>query len=325
MKVSILDWSTLSENGSSTDAIQNTVWLAREADYLGYERLWLSEHHNMSILQGSSPEVLLAAVGAKTDRIRLGSGGVMLPNHSAYKVAENFRVLEALFPGRIDCGIGRASGGDAYSTAFLNPPENIDFSDQVTQLERFFHDDYERAIAMPKVLNAPPLWLLSAGSHPDSGRLAAERGMGLAIALFINPSATRAAVESYRRNFKPSPEFPEPRVLIALNVVVGDTPEKLSELKKASDYFRLMRDSGNYPKAVPSPETLERVTFSNAQNTYLAQIAKREVTGLVHEVVAQINDRADSYDADEVMLTMMTFDIEDKIRAYHQIADRIVS
>jgi luciferase family oxidoreductase group 1 len=325
VKISILEQSTLSENSSPADAIQNTVWLAREADYLGYERLWLSEHHNMSILQGSSPEVLLAAVGSKTDRIRLGSGGVMLPNHSAYKVAENFRVLEALFPGRIDCGIGRASGGDPYSTALLNPPEGIDFPQQVGQLERFFHDEHQKAIAMPKVDGAPSLWLLSAGSHPESGRMAAEKGMGLAIALFINPAATREAVNLYRRNFRPSPEFPEPRVLIALNFVGADTPAKLAELKKASDYFRLMRDSGNYPKAVPSPDTLDRIDFSASQKAYLDQIANREVIGLIDDAVAEISARGAAYDADEVMLTMMCFDIEDKIRAFHQIADRIVS
>jgi luciferase family oxidoreductase group 1 len=279
----------------------------------------------MSILQGSSPEVLLAAVGSKTDRIRLGSGGIMLPNHSAYKVAENFRVLEALFPGRIDCGIGRASGGDPYSTTLLNPPEGIDFPQQVGQLERFFHDEHQKAIAMPKVDGAPSLWLLSAGSHPESGRMAAEKGMGLAIALFINPAATREAVNLYRRNFRPSPEFPEPRVLIALNFVGADTPAKLAELKKASDYFRLMRDSGNYPKAVPSPDTLDRIDFSASQKAYLDQIANREVIGLIDDAVAEISARGAAYDADEVMLTMMCFDIEDKIRAFHQIADRIVS
>lgn len=325
MKISILEQSTLSENGSAADAIQNTLLLAREADYLGYERLWLSEHHNMSILQGSSPEVLLAAVGSKTNRIRLGSGGVMLPNHSAYKVAENFRVLEALFPGRIDCGIGRASGGDGYSTALLNPPEDIDFPDQVAQLERFFHDSYPKAVAMPKVTTAPPLWLLSAGSHPESGRMAAEKGMGLAIALFINPSATSEAVDNYRKNFKPSPEVPEPRVLVALNLVAADTSSKLEELKKASDYFRLMRDSGNYPTSVPSPQTLHNMKFNVNQLSYLDKIANREVTGLIDDVIDKIHERAQAYGADEVMLTMMAFDIDDKIRAFHQIADRIVN
>lgn len=325
MKISILDQSTLAENGLASDAIQNTVLLAREADYLGYERMWLSEHHNMSILQGSTPTVLLAAIGAKTERIRLGSGGVMLPNHSVYKVAESFRVLEALFPGRIDCGVGRASGGDAYSTMLLNPPNEVDFPTQVTQLEGFLHDEYKRAVAMPAILGAPPLWLLSAGGHPESGKLAAEKGMGLAIALFINSAATRAAVDNYRQNFRPSAEMPEPRVLIALNVITADDERKLRDLKKASDYFRLMRDSGNYPPAVPSPETLERVTFTPAQMSYLEGISNREVTGVVSDVVEKINERATAYGADEVMLTMMSFNLSDKISAFRQIADRMVS
>jgi luciferase family oxidoreductase group 1 len=323
VKISILEQSTLSENGLAADAIHNTVLLAQEADYVGYERLWLSEHHNMSILQGSSPEVLLAALGSKTSRIRIGSGGVMLPNHSALKVAEHFRVLEALFPGRVDCGIGRASGGDPYSSSLLNPPKDVDFAEQVRQLDRFFHDAYPRVAAMPKVKGAPPLWLLSAGSHANSGQMAAENGMGLAVALFINPAATKEAVTAYRRNFKPSEEFPEPKVIIALNVVAADNTSKLKDMKKASDYFRLMRDNGTYPPAVPSPSSLARVEFSRNQVAYLDQIANREVTGLIDDVVGQIKARAAAYDADEVMLTMMAHDIEDKIRAFHQLADRI--
>jgi luciferase family oxidoreductase group 1 len=114
MRLSVLEQSTLSEGSSATEAIANTVSLARAIDQLGYSRIWLSEHHNLNILQGSTPEVLLASIGAQTTRIRLGSGGVMLPNHSAYHIAENFRTLEALYPGRVDCGIGRASGGDSW-------------------------------------------------------------------------------------------------------------------------------------------------------------------------------------------------------------------
>ncbi len=119
MKLSVLEQSSLSEGSSAAEAISNTVSLSKEVDHLGYSRIWLSEHHNLNILQGSTPEILLAAVGAETTRIRLGSGGVMLPNHSAYHIAENFRMLEALYPGRVDCGIGRASGGDGYSRSLM--------------------------------------------------------------------------------------------------------------------------------------------------------------------------------------------------------------
>jgi luciferase family oxidoreductase group 1 len=147
LKLSILEQSTLSDNASASDAISNTIAVAIEADRLGYTRIWLSEHHNLNILQGSSPEILLAAIGAQTERIRIGSGGVMLPNHSPYHVAENLRVLEALYPGRIDCGIGRASGGDSFSRSLLssNTGPGTNFDQRLVQLERHFHDECARA------------------------------------------------------------------------------------------------------------------------------------------------------------------------------------
>jgi luciferase family oxidoreductase group 1 len=224
MKLSILEQSALSEGSTAAEAIANTVALAREADRLGYHRLWLSEHHNLSILQGSVPEVLLASIGARTQRIRIGSGGVMLPNHSPYHVAEAFRTLEALYPGRVDCGIGRASGGDAYSRSLLIPASEsgTDFPAQVDQLEGFFHDECKRAMAMPTVSSTPQMWLLSAGGHADSGQLAAEKGMGLALALFINPDASIEAAQRYRRNFQASREITEPRVAIAVNAVCAE-------------------------------------------------------------------------------------------------------
>ncbi|WP_144147377.1 LLM class flavin-dependent oxidoreductase [Paraburkholderia sp. BCC1884] len=322
MKLSILEQSTLPENASASQAIANTVTLAREADRLGYERIWLSEHHNMSILQGSSPEVLLASIGAQTQRIRIGSGGVMLPNHSAYRVAENFRTLEALYPGRVDCGIGRASGEDMYARSLLNPVAATaeDFVEQVDQLDRYFHDECKRALAMPTVESVPPMWLLSAGSHPGSGALAAEKGMGLAVALFINPDASAEAVQVYREQFKPSAEFPESKVVIALNVVCAETRDKLDELKKASDYFRLMRDSGRYPRSVPSSATLAEINFGDEAEDYLRRIANREVTGTPSEVREKILERAQAYNADEVMLAMMTNRLDDKIETIRLLA-----
>jgi len=323
MKLSVLEQSTLSEGSSAEEAISNTVSLSKELDRLGYSRIWLSEHHNLNILQGSTPEVLLAAIGAQTARIRLGSGGVMLPNHSAYHIAENFRTLEALYPGRVDCGIGRASGGDSYSRSLLMPTPDAwgDFTDQADQLARYFHDACKRAFAMPGVTSAPPIWLLSAGSNPASGNLAAEKGMGLAVALFINPNASAEAVRQYRQNFRPSKELTEPRVMIAINAVVAATPEKLQEQKRTSDFLRLMRDSGNYPTSVPAPEAIKGFHFGAKEEGYLASIANREVIGLPIEAKKNILERAENYDADEVMLTMITHKPSDKIESYRLLAE----
>ena len=323
MKLSALEQSSLSEGSSAAEAISNTVALSKELDRLGYNRIWLSEHHNLNILQGSTPEVLLAAIGAQTTRIRLGSGGVMLPNHSAYHIAENFRTLEALYPGRVDCGIGRASGGDSYSRSLLVPTPDAwgDFGDQADQLAGFFHDTCKRAFAMPLIASAPPIWLLSSGSNAASGKLAAEKGMGLAVALFINPDASAEAVRYYKQNFRPSREFPEPRVMIAVNAVVAATPEKLQEKKKITDFLRLMRDSGRYPTSVPAPEALKGVHFGANEESHLARIANREVVGLPNEAKKQILERAKNYDADEVLLTMTTYKLSDKIESYRLLAE----
>jgi luciferase family oxidoreductase group 1 len=323
MKLSVLEQSTLSEGSSAAEAISNTVSLSKELDRFGYSRFWVSEHHNLNILQGSTPEVLLAAIGAQTTRIRLGSGGVMLPNHSAYHIAENFRTLEALYPGRVDCGIGRASGGDSYSRSLLMPTPNAwgDFVDQADQLAGFFHDTCKRAFATPIIASAPPIWLLSAGSNAASGKLAAEKGMGLAVALFINPNASAEAVRQYKQNFRPSKEFPEPRVMIAVNAVIAATPERLQEQKRISDFLRLMRDSGNYPTSVPTPEAIKSFLFGAKEEGYLASIANREVIGLPSEAKEKILERAENYDADEVMLTMITHKLSDKIESYRLLAE----
>ncbi|HTB80232.1 MAG TPA: MsnO8 family LLM class oxidoreductase [Opitutaceae bacterium] len=323
MKLSVLEQSALSEGSSAAEAISNTVALSKEIDRLGYNRIWLSEHHNLSILQGSTPEVLLAAIGAQTTRIRLGTGGVMLPNHSAYHIAENFRTLEALYPGRMDCGIGRASGGDSYSRSLLVPSPDAwgDFTDQADQLAGYFHDACKRAFAMPLVASAPPIWLLSAGSNPASGKLAAEKGMGLAVALFINPDASAEAARQYKQHFRPSKEFPEPRVMIAVNAVVAPTAEKLQELKKTSDFLRLMRDSGRYPSFIPASEKMKDVHFGANEKAYLGSIANREVIGLPGEAKQKILERAKAYDADEVLLTMTTHRLSDKIEGYRLLAE----
>jgi luciferase family oxidoreductase group 1 len=248
---------------------------------------------------------------------------VMLPNHSAYHIAENFRTLEALYPGRMDCGIGRASGGDSYSRSLLRPSPDAwgDFTDQADQLAGFFHDTCKRAFAMPLVASAPPIWLLSAGSNAASGKLAAEKGMGLAVALFINPDASAEAARQYKQHFRPSKEFPEPRVMIAVNAVVAANAEKLQELKKTSDFLRLMRDSGRYPSSIPASEKIKDIHFGASEKAHLSSIANREVIGLPDEAKQKILERAKTYDADEVLLTMITHRLSDKIEGYRLLAE----
>ena len=326
MKISLLEQSVLSEHSSAETAITNTLHVARVADQVGYTRIWLSEHHNLSILQGSAPEVLLAAMGAQTARIRVGSGGVMLGKHSPYRIAEHFRTLEALFPGRVDCGIGRASGGDAYSSSLLaTDPTGFtgargdNFVNEVDALNRFLHDECKHAIATPAVQTVPPMWLLSGGG-PKSGALAAEKGLGLAVALFINPQADPASVSEYRRTFQPSEGFAEPQVILAVNCVCSPDPEKLRAMQKMSDFFRLMRDSGRYPRFLPDPARLEDFNPDERETNYLKSISNREVSGTPEQVSAQIAQKLEFYQADEIMLSIIAFSLEDKIETLKALA-----
>lgn len=328
MKISLLEQSVLSENSSAETAVTNTLRIAKVADQVGYNRIWLSEHHNLSILQGSSPEVLLAAMGAQTTRIRVGSGGVMLGNHSPYRIAEHFRTLEALFPGRVDCGIGRAGGGDAYSRSLLatNPAgltgaSGDNFINEVDALDRFLHDECKRAIATPAVQTSPPIWLLSAGGGPKSGALAAEKGLGLAVALFINPHADPASVSEYRRTFEPSEAFAEPQVVLTVNCVCSADPEKLRSMQKMSDFFRLMRDSGRYPRYLPDPARLEAFNPDEGETAYLKSISTREVSGTPEQVRDQIAQKLELYGADEIMLSIVSFSLKDKIETLKALAE----
>ena len=327
MQISLLEQSVLYEYSSAETAIANTLHIAKVADQTGYNRIWLSEHHNVSILQGSSPEVLLAAMGAQTTRIRVGSGGVMLGNHSPYRIAENFRTLEALFPGRVDCGIGRASGGDAYSSSLLAtrpaglPSAGGDaFVTEVDALDRFLHDECKRAKAMPAVQTVPPIWLLSGGGGPKSGTLAAEKGLGLAVALFINPHADPTSVSEYRRTFQPSKEFDKPRVILAVNCVCSPDPEKLRNMQKMSDFFRLMRDSGRFPRFLPDPARLEDFNLDEKEKDYLKSISNREVSGTPEQVSAQIAQKLERYQADEIMLSIISFSLENKVETLTALA-----
>lgn len=324
MKLSILDQSLLIEGKTGADAVRDTVSLAIAADELGFHRIWLSEHHNLSFLQGSSPIVLLSAIGAQTKQIRIGSGGVMLPNHSAFHIAENFRMLESLYPNRVDCGIGRASGGDAFSRSLLNGNDRItnqDFEQQVSALDMYLHDECKRAKANPSTLKAPPIWMLSGGGHRNSGIYPAENGLGLAIAAFINPNPTPDAAVEYIRRFKPSEELPEPKIILAYNCICAEDPKRLAQLKKLSDLFRLTRDSGNYMQYVPSADKLDDIHFSKQQKEYLESISGRELVGNAKQIFEQAKKIGADFYSDEIMLSMISYTLEDRISAIKALSE----
>src|SRR6195952_3167188 len=212
LRFSILDQSIVPKGSSAAEAIANTIQLVKLAENLGYHRFWVSEHHNSTMIAGSSPEMLMVRLAGETSTIRIGSGGIMLPNHSALKVAENFRLLETMYPGRIDLGMGRAPGGDRITASLLNPSNNFSEASYLQQLEHlqaFFHDEasstYGPLLAVPQSDSVPEPWILS--SSGGSASIAAKFGMGLAVARFINGFAGREMVDAYRKNFRPSREM----------------------------------------------------------------------------------------------------------------------
>jgi luciferase family oxidoreductase group 1 len=325
LKLSILDQSVVPKGGTARAALQQTVQVAQLGDRLGYTRFWVSEHHNMTAIAGSAPEVLMVKLADATERIRVGSGGIMLPNHSAFKVAENFRMLEALFPGRIDLGIGRAPGGDRISSLLLNPSN--DFSEasylqQLDYLQLFFQDaagtEQGRILAVPQSDTLPQQWLLS--SSGGSSRIAARYGMGLAVAKFINGQVTPEAADIYRQEFQPSDQFPEPEVVLSVMVLCADTASKAYQMRKTLDYQLVQMEKGIF-EGMSDYEAIRDYEFSLYELERIKANAGRVISGTPEAVKEQISQLARDFRVDEIIATTMAYHFEDRVRSFELLAD----
>jgi luciferase family oxidoreductase group 1 len=327
LRLSVLDQSPIRPGATARQALLETTQLAQLADCLGYHRFWVSEHHNTTTLAGSAPEVLIAHLGNHTRRIRLGSGGVMLPHYSALKVAENFRLLETLFPGRIDLGLGRAPGGDRLTAYALNPHNTFsdkDFAEQLMDLQAYLRDDrvpetiHERVMAIPKASSAPALWLLS--SSGQSGLFAAHLGAAFSFAQFINAKGGPAAVAQYRQRFRPSAELPEPVANLAIFVLCAETEEKAGQLRAATD-LQLLRFNKGERLSYPSAEEVAAYEFTPEDEIHLAHNRGRVVSGTPGQVRAQLTKLAAEYDVDEIVVVTITADFQDRLRSYELLAE----
>jgi luciferase family oxidoreductase group 1 len=277
------------------------------------------------MIAGSTPEVLMVKLADVTQRIRIGSGGIMLPNHSALKVAENFRMLETLFPGRIDLGIGRAPGTDRVTSQLLNPANTFSeesYLEQLAHLQAFFKDEagtqYGRILAVPQAPTVPQQWILS--SSGGSSVIAAKFGLGLAIARFINGQAMPDVVQIYRDRFEPSESFPEPHALLAIQVLCADTEEKAAELRKVSDYVLLQFEKGKF--TIPgSYDEIKNVVFTDYELERIRANSGRIISGTKESVREQLLKLADSFKIDEVILSCMTTEPEDRARSFELLAE----
>ncbi len=327
-RLSVLDQSPISEGSTGVDALRNTIDLARLVDRLGYHRYWVSEHHGTPMLAGPSPEVLIGPIAASTSRIRVGSGGVMLPHYSPLKVAESFSLLSGLFPDRIDLAVGRASGTDP-STAFAlqrdrRHPGQDDFPHQLAELLAYLsdtlpaHHPFARlASTLPGLPEVPEPWLL--GSSAQSGIWAAELGLPYAFADFISPDGVDIMAR-YCADFTPSQWSQSPRGTVAIWVVCAETDDEARRIASSSTMaFSLLQRGELIP--VPPIDRALRFLAEQPPRPHGAHRPRRRIVGSPSTVRDGIEAVAAEYRVDEVMVVTITFDHADRRRSYELIAE----
>jgi luciferase family oxidoreductase group 1 len=328
MKLSVLDQSTASERRTQDSAIRETIELARHCDALGYHRFWVSEHHNSGTIAGTAPEILMAAVAATTRRIRVGSAGIMLPHYSALKVAEQFRVLEAIAPSRIDLGIGRAPGSDQLTAFALNPhPENVldQFPRQVQELQHWVSGTplpeghpFGRVIAQPTGPTVPELWIL--GSSDYGAQLAAYFGLPYAFAYFFSEgTGVEQALELYRKNYRPSEKNPDPVATICVWALAADTEEEALKQFKTRERAIVDRRQGIRLPLLP-PEKAER-PYSPAELATAEKLRRKAIVGSADQVAARLRDLAKILDLEELVVVTWTYDAAPRRRSYELLAE----
>jgi len=325
LRLSVLDQTPVSEGSSSAQALRNSIELARLAERLGYHRYWVAEHHGGGLVAGPSPEVLIGPIAAATERMRVGSGGVMLPHYSPLKVAESFGVLAGLFPGRIDLGIGRAAGTDPMTTQALqrdrSHPLPDDFPDQLAELLAYFERGFPAghlarlAENLPGGPELPEPWLL--GSSEQSALWAGELGLRYAFADFINPRGAEIA-QVYRDRFDPGVRLAEPRVAVAVRATVAETEE---EAERLSASWRMAFDLLRRGRliAVPPPDKAERY-FELHPEERERDGERRRLTGTRVHVRADIEAIATAYGAEEAIVVTITHDHTARLRSYELLA-----
>jgi luciferase family oxidoreductase group 1 len=325
--LSILDLSPVSAGASAAQALHNSLDLARLADKLGFTRYWVAEHHNLPAIASSAPEIMIGQIAAATTHLRVGSGGVMLPNHAPLMVAERFKVLEALFPGRIDLGLGRAPGTDPATSYMLRRRQGIseedDFLERFNELmlleTRAFPADhpFHNVQAMPSGVPLPPIFLL--GSSDYSAQLAGQIGAAFSFAHHFANFDAALAMQLYRDNFRPSPAHATPYAILATHVVCADTDEEAERLAATVDLNFVRRSKGEF-QPLASPEDAAAYNYSPADRAALAQNRTRMAVGSPATVKAWLEPLLAATKADELMVTTMLFDHGARKRSYELLA-----
>src|SRR3954471_1491914 len=324
MLLSILDQSPVIHGLGARRAIEETLALARRADELGYHRYWLAEHHAIAALADPCPEVLLARLGAETRRIRIGSGGVLLPYYSAFRTAEAFRMLEALYPGRIDLGIGRAPGGDARTAQAVGGgkfPDSDRFPEQVWELVGHLagtlpaDHPFKRVRLQPEVEGMPQVWLL--GSSDFSGALAAQLGLPFAFAHFINPDGGDAVARAYRKDFQGKEK---PQIIVCPFAICGETEADAERLAAPIDLRRLHM-ALDIDTPIPTEQEAAGHHYSVEEKRYVMGQRPRAVIGDAARCRRELTEMAARYEADELMVLTITGDYASRTRSYERLSE----
>ena len=325
LRLSVLDQSVARAGRPQDEAIRNTVALAEVCEELGYDRFWLSEHHSLPTIVGTAPEVLMAAIAVRTSRIRIGSAGVMLPHYSPFKVAEQFRVLDALAPGRIDLGVGRAPGSDQRTAMLLNPDPRASemFPQQVRELHAWVNGaempegHAGRGIqALPMGATAPQLWMLGSSSY--GAQLAAHFGMPYAFAHFIADDGCEQALELYRHMFKPG-LVDRPLVTVCVWALAADTEEEAWRLYTSRERARMDRNIGRFGPLLP-PEEAPR-DYADNEQPGRAALRRKSIVGSGPQVADRLRALAAQWEVDELVVITWAWDPLAQRRSYELLAD----
>ena len=323
--LSVLDLAPIGSGGTAAEALQHSVDLARRAEQLGYVRYWFAEHHGMPGIASSAPEILIEHIASATTRIRVGSGGIMLPNHAPLRIAEVFHTLETLHPGRIDFGVGRAPGTDPVTSRAMHPFDAERFPQQLQEVLGLSGSTlpdghpFRTVRVIPAGVRFPPVWVL--GSSGASARFAGSLGVGYAFARHFSPSPPEPAVRAYLDAFQPSEGFPKPHVILGVSVICAETTERAEYLAGSTDLVWVRYQRGEFG-LLPTPDEAAAYPWSDLERAIARSGRSRHFIGTPREVLAQIEELARSSSADEVMVTTMIHDPGERVRSYELLAAR---
>ncbi|MCY4417991.1 MAG: LLM class flavin-dependent oxidoreductase [Chloroflexi bacterium] len=332
LQLSVVDQSPMREGSNAGTALRETIELAKATERLGYQRYWVAEHHNLPNFAGTAPEVMVGQIAAQTKQIRVGSGGVMLPHYSALKVAETFRILDSLYPDRIDLGIGRAPGSDqitAAALAYPSMPKDVrHFPQQVRDVINYLEDTqpddhpFHEVAASPddESQTTPQVWLL--GSRYESAFMAAKMGLPFAYAHFFGMGATDGPqiVESYRQNFEASEYLAEPLVNVGVQVLCADTEEEAQRIASSRNLGRLRSVTGR-AKGIPSPELAANYKYLANEWQFIQQYMRNCVDGDPEQVKAGLEQVAEDYQTKDLSVVTICYHFEDRVRSYELVAE----